>query len=244
MTARLTRKWRVAAHRLRKLRAGEGTGAAGVAIMEFALVLPVLITLGFYGTEIAYMSTINMQISQMATSAADNASRLGQTDNSAVSPTVTAAQVDSVMTGALLQGAAFNFFQPGPDHHFQPRARCINEPRIHSLAALPGKSCQEFLLRRAELRPERSYAERNGCDQSRDPCPADRIGRAHRGGDVRRSVLFLPAVVRERLRPTDRVSSRSRPAGPRRSQHRDDPRQRPIRLHLIAAGRAFVRMVN
>jgi len=113
MTARLARKWRVAAYRLRKLRAGEGTGTAGVAIMEFALVLPVLITLGFYGTEIAYMSTINMQISQMATSAADNASRLGQTDNSAVSPTVTAAQVDSVMTGALLQGAAFSFSSRG-----------------------------------------------------------------------------------------------------------------------------------
>lgn len=111
--SRLARKLHVAAKRLRRLGRGEGTGSAGVAIMEFALVLPVLITLGFYGTEVAYMATINMQISQMATSAADNSSRLGQTDNSAVAPTVTAAQVDSVMTGALLQGSAYNFSTRG-----------------------------------------------------------------------------------------------------------------------------------
>ena len=111
--SRLNRKLRIAARRVRRLGRGEGTGSAGVAIMEFALVLPVLITLGFYGTEVAYMATINMQISQMATSAADNASRLGQTDNSAVAPTVTAAQVDSVMTGALLQGSSFSFSTRG-----------------------------------------------------------------------------------------------------------------------------------
>ncbi|WP_235037557.1 MULTISPECIES: TadE/TadG family type IV pilus assembly protein [unclassified Novosphingobium] len=81
----------------------------GVSFLEFALILPVLITLGFYGTELATMATVNMQIGQMATSVADNASRLGQTDNSAVTPTVTQTQIDSIMTGALVEGAAFNF---------------------------------------------------------------------------------------------------------------------------------------
>ncbi|WP_240197867.1 TadE/TadG family type IV pilus assembly protein [Novosphingobium sp. P6W] len=81
----------------------------GVSFLEFALILPVLITLGFYGTELATMATVNMQIGQMATSVADNASRLGQTDNSAVTPTVTQTQIDSVMTGALVEGSAFNF---------------------------------------------------------------------------------------------------------------------------------------
>jgi hypothetical protein len=81
-------------------------GTQGVSTIEFALVLPIFMVLGLYGTEIAHMATVNMQVSQIATSVADNASRLGQTDNSAVTPTVTEADVDSIMNGAIEQGAA------------------------------------------------------------------------------------------------------------------------------------------
>jgi hypothetical protein len=82
---------------------------SGVSLLEFALSLPVMLTLGLYGTELAYMATIDMEVSQMATTVADNASRLGQTDNGAVTPTVTETQIDSVMTGASKQGSGFNF---------------------------------------------------------------------------------------------------------------------------------------
>ncbi len=85
----------------------------GVSFMEFALVLPILITLGFYGTELAWMAMINMQVGQIASSVADNASRLGQTDNSAVTPTVKEADVNAVMSGGLLQGSYFNFESNG-----------------------------------------------------------------------------------------------------------------------------------
>ncbi|MFD1959708.1 TadE/TadG family type IV pilus assembly protein [Novosphingobium panipatense] len=85
----------------------------GVSFMEFALILPILVTLGFYGTELAWMATVNMQVGQIASTVADNASRLGQTDNSAVSPTVTETMVDSVMTGALVQGSSFKFEDNG-----------------------------------------------------------------------------------------------------------------------------------
>lgn len=87
--------------------------ARGAALIEFALVLPVLITLGFYGTEIAYMAMANMKVGQMAASVADNASRLGQTDNSAVTPTVKQTDIDSVMTGALVEGEGINFAANG-----------------------------------------------------------------------------------------------------------------------------------
>lgn len=90
---------------LRRLRRDE----RGVSFMEFALILPILMTLGFYGTELAWMAMVNMQIGNIASSVADNASRLGQTDNSAVTPTVKESDVDSVMTGGLMQGAPFNF---------------------------------------------------------------------------------------------------------------------------------------
>ncbi|MDN3645370.1 pilus assembly protein [Pontixanthobacter aestiaquae] len=80
------------------------TNRSGISIVEFALVLPVLLTLGLYGTEIARMATINMTVSQIALSVADNASRLGQTDNAAVAPTITEGNVDAVLAGALRDG--------------------------------------------------------------------------------------------------------------------------------------------
>lgn len=85
----------------------------GISVVEFALVLPLLITLGMYGTELAYMATVNMEVSQLAMSVADNASRLGQTDNSSVTPTVSESEIDSVMLGALEQGAGIDFEENG-----------------------------------------------------------------------------------------------------------------------------------
>ena len=79
-----------------------------VSTLEFALILPLFIALGLTGVELAYMSTINMQVSQTTISLADNASRLGQTDNSSVTPTVTEADIDSIMSGAMRQGENFD----------------------------------------------------------------------------------------------------------------------------------------
>lgn len=81
----------------------------GVSLVEFALAMPILLSMGLYGTELAYMTMVNMEVSQIAISVADNASRLGQTDNSSVTPTITETQIDSVMAGALAEGNSFNF---------------------------------------------------------------------------------------------------------------------------------------
>lgn len=86
---------------------------SGNAVMEFALVLPILLTMGMYGTEIAYMSTVNMEVSQIATSLADNASRLGQTDNSSVTPTVSEQDIDSIMSGTMMQGSSIHLRENG-----------------------------------------------------------------------------------------------------------------------------------
>jgi hypothetical protein len=59
------------------------------------------------------MASINMQVSQLALSVGDNASRLGQTDNSAVAPTIAESDIDSVMFGALKQGAGFDCAENG-----------------------------------------------------------------------------------------------------------------------------------
>jgi hypothetical protein len=92
--------------RLRRERSGNAT-------IELALVLPLLMTMGMYGTEIAYMATVNMQVSQIATSLADNASRLGQTDNSSVTPTVSEADIDSIMGGTMRQGSGIGLNENG-----------------------------------------------------------------------------------------------------------------------------------
>ncbi len=86
---------------------------SGVAAIEFALILPLFTGLGMYGIEIAYMSSVNMRISQIALEIADNASRMEQTNNSTVAPTVTEADIDSVMIGATTEGENFDFAANG-----------------------------------------------------------------------------------------------------------------------------------
>ena len=99
---RLGRTWRAV-----------GRSRAGNATIEFALVLPIMTAMGMYGVELVNMAVINMQISQMATAVADNASRMQQTNNNVVAPTVTENDVDSVMTGAVQQGRRFAFSERG-----------------------------------------------------------------------------------------------------------------------------------
>ncbi|RDE06069.1 pilus assembly protein [Sphingomonas aracearum] len=49
----------------------------GVALIEFALVLPILLTLSLTGAELTNYITIRMRISQLALHLADNAARIG-----------------------------------------------------------------------------------------------------------------------------------------------------------------------
>ena len=86
---------------------------SGVSMVEFALILPLFLGLGTFGVEIASMASAKMQVSQIATSVADNASRLGQTDNAAVVLPINETDVDAVMFGALQQGAQLDFERHG-----------------------------------------------------------------------------------------------------------------------------------
>jgi len=78
--------------------------AAGIAVIELAICLPPLLYMSMYGLELMNLAAVNLEVSQIALSLADNASRLGQTDNSGVAPTIGESDIDSVMTGALKQG--------------------------------------------------------------------------------------------------------------------------------------------
>ena len=90
-----------------------GASTSGAALVEIAVVMPLFMTLGMYGTEIAYMSSVNMQVSELSLALADNAARLGQTDNSGVTPTINETDIDSIMKGATTQGRDINFSANG-----------------------------------------------------------------------------------------------------------------------------------
>lgn len=50
---------------------------SGVALLEFAFVMPIVLMIGLYGIETANQALINLKISQIALNLADNASRVG-----------------------------------------------------------------------------------------------------------------------------------------------------------------------
>ena len=81
--------------RLARLRGDRG----GLALIEFALGAPIVLTIGGYGLELSNLSITHMRVSQIALNLADHASRVGLT--STLTPTqLREADVNDVMAGA------------------------------------------------------------------------------------------------------------------------------------------------
>ena len=55
--------------------------SSGVALTEFALMTPIVLTVGLYGLESANLAVTHMKVSQAAMQVADNATRIGETSN-------------------------------------------------------------------------------------------------------------------------------------------------------------------
>ena len=86
---------------------------SGVAMTEFALALPLLLTAGLWGTETAYLSMIHMRVSQLATHVADNGSRVGDT-STLEDRKIYESDINDLLLGANIQGGnALDFFQHG-----------------------------------------------------------------------------------------------------------------------------------
>jgi len=86
---------------------------SGAALTEFALSLPLLLTAGLWGVEVAHKAVMQMRISQIAVLVADNASRVGE--NSLLGETkLYEADIDDVLVGAHVQGgSAFGLYEHG-----------------------------------------------------------------------------------------------------------------------------------
>lgn len=86
---------------------------SGLAAVEFALSLPLLLVAGLYGTETANLSLTYMKVSQVAMHVADNAARIG--DTSTISNrAIFEADVTDLLNGSRTQGGTkLNFYEYG-----------------------------------------------------------------------------------------------------------------------------------
>lgn len=76
---------------------------SGVAAVEFALGMPLLLTAGLWGTETANYALVNMKIGQLAVHIADNASRIGDT-STLQNRKIYESDINDVIYGAQIQG--------------------------------------------------------------------------------------------------------------------------------------------
>lgn len=74
---------------------------SGLALTEFALSLPIMLTLGVGGVELASYVNANMRTSQIALSVSDNAGRIRET--------IDETDIDAAMIGARVAGESIKF---------------------------------------------------------------------------------------------------------------------------------------
>lgn len=99
---------RTGARRLRALR----HDTSGLAYVEFAYMLPILMSLGLGGIELGNLALAHMRISQVALSLADNASRAKQKVSSGL-PRLRETDVIQALTAAQLQASDLNLMANG-----------------------------------------------------------------------------------------------------------------------------------
>lgn len=94
-----------AAARLRRFAASLRDCTSGLALTEFAISVPVLLTLGLFGLETANFAMAHLRISNIAMMTADNAGRIRDS--------IDEADIVELFTGAKMTGAGINFAQNG-----------------------------------------------------------------------------------------------------------------------------------
>lgn len=86
--------------------------ASGVAGVEFALGLPVILTLGMWGAELGNLAVTHMRVSQLAMQVADNTSRIG--DVSMLEHLkIYESDINDLLIGAKVQSGGLDIFEHG-----------------------------------------------------------------------------------------------------------------------------------
>lgn len=92
----------------RRLRADK----SGLALLEFAFSLPVLLLLSLTGAELTNYIITRMRISQLSLHLADNAARIGE-GSQLQAKTITEADINDLLTGAGLQAGELDLYNRG-----------------------------------------------------------------------------------------------------------------------------------
>jgi Flp pilus assembly protein TadG len=116
------------ARKLEALRAN----ASGTAALEFALGLPLLLGVGMWGSEVANLAMVNMQISQLAMQIADNGSRIGDT-SMLEDLKIYESDINDLLHGAQIQAGNLDIAKNG-------------RVTISSLQVAPGTTDKQYIL--------------------------------------------------------------------------------------------------
>ena len=84
-----------------------GRDRSGLALIEFALTLPIILAMGGYGVELSFLALSNLRISQFALNLADNASRVGTVAGAGVTQ-LREVDLNDVLQGTRREGALIN----------------------------------------------------------------------------------------------------------------------------------------
>lgn len=80
---------------------------SGLAMIEFAYSLPILVAVMTSGAELTNYATVKMRLSQVALHIADNGGRIGEGTVLSVK-TISETDINDILTGAVLQAGALN----------------------------------------------------------------------------------------------------------------------------------------
>jgi hypothetical protein len=121
----------LSANPLVRLRAVLGD-TSGVALTEFALSLPLLLTAGLWGIETANLAITTLRVNQVAMQIADNASRVGDT-STLQDRRIYESDINDLLLGSNLQaGKSIDLYSHG---------RVI----VSSLEVVPGTNDQQYI---------------------------------------------------------------------------------------------------
>jgi hypothetical protein len=123
---------------------------SGLALLEFALSLPIILTMGLSGVELAHMALTTERVNQIAMLTADNAAR--------VRDTIDERDVNQIMIGAKYVGASIKFAQngrvilssvqnnPGNTGQWIRWQRCTGAKNVSSSYGVEGKGWNDSSL--------------------------------------------------------------------------------------------------
>jgi Flp pilus assembly protein TadG len=85
---------------------------SGLALLEFAFGAPLVLGIGFYGVETSNLALVNLRVSQIALTLADNASRVG-TSSGLTSQQLREIDINDIFEGARQQGSRIDLLKNG-----------------------------------------------------------------------------------------------------------------------------------